>query len=527
MIATLVRSVKAIKGFFMPKSATIRQQGPLIEIGTPERTPLDGDIYAKLALPLTYTYQRKRYGIDAYDDVTGEYRSMEFERRRLYTLDSDGRLCCQKGWRSRVTQILQQNGYEVEFISLDRPKPAYIYQANWDRVFSRYEFRPQQDICLAHVDMHDGGIIDAVPAFGKTFIMGMICNLYPRAKIDIITKGKSVVATIIRHLSRWVPDVGQVGAGKRRKSRVTVYTVQSLHHSNYDADIVLADEVHELMTDNFSTLLGRYFYARMYGFTATKETRFDNAYHRMEGLFGPTIFYMPYPEALRLGLVSPIVTQWIDVDTRPNPIANIEDPVARKRFGIWRNEHRNRLVANAARSFYELGFQTLVLVETFEHGLFLRRWMPPAVRFCYSEQCLEDQNKRKAYIEWGLLEPTERMTAIKRDRLRREFEEREFLLAVATGVWSVGVSFDSLQVLVRAEGSGSETQNTQAPGRVCRIDDRKDVGIVVDFWDLWDAGFLARAQSRRRTYAKHEWQQYMGNGELWMPRKGSRVGIRK
>jgi superfamily II DNA or RNA helicase len=517
----------------MVKMATIRQRGPFISIGAPDGTPLDGEIYSKLAQPLVYTYRKQLFGNDAYDGVTGERQGIELETRRLYTFNSDQLLCVQKGWRSRMLAILKENGYGTEFFSLDEPKHPDTYRARFERVFERYDMRPKQDLCLAHIDMHDGGIIDAVPAFGKSYIMGMICLMYPKAKIDIVTKGKSVVATIMRHLSRYVANVGQVGAGKRRKSRVTVYTAQSLHHSNFDADIVLADEVHELMTDKFSTMLGRYSTARMYGFTGSKETRFDNAYARMEGLFGPTIFHMPYQEALRLGLVAPVIVQWLDVDMRPNPIANMADLVTRKKFGIWRNEYRNRIIANAATSFAEAGYQTLTLVETFDHGAFLRRWMGPEARFCYSEQCLDstkdkDRSRREEYIKWGLMEPTERMTGTKRENMRRAFEAREYLSAIATGVWSVGVSFDELQVLVRAEGSGSETQHVQAPGRVLRIAENKQAGIIVDFWDQWDDSFLRKAEGRRRAYARNDWPQYMPNGKLWKQRtRSDRVGLRR
>ena len=146
--------------------------------------------------------------------------------------------------------------------------------------------------------MHECGVVDAVPAFGKMWVIWMICCLFRQAKIDIVTKRKDVVQSMRTLGTRFVPAIGQVGGGKKTQERVTVYTADSLHRSDYDADIVLADEVHELMTDRYAELLGRYHSARMFGFTASKETRADNAHHRMEAIFGPTIFKLAYQRAV-------------------------------------------------------------------------------------------------------------------------------------------------------------------------------------------------------------------------------------
>jgi hypothetical protein len=81
--------------------------------------------------------------------------------------------------------------------------------------------------------------------------------------------------------------------------------------------------------------------------------------------------------------------------------------------------------------------------------------------------------------------------------------------AIATPVWATGVSFDGLQVLVRADGGGSETNNHQWPGRVARIDPQtnKSYGILVDFIDRFDRWAYGRSLLRRKTYKKNGWVQ--------------------
>jgi superfamily II DNA or RNA helicase len=423
---------------------------------------------------------------------------------------------------------LEDHGFAVTFIDKDTPKPVSTYAPDWDRLFQRFQLRPRQEECMAQIDMHDYGQIIAPPAFGKTFIMAMIASVYPKAKIDITTKRKDVVGTIRNILTRWVPNVGQVGGGKQKKGRVTVYTANSLHLSDFNADILLADEVHELMTDRLAERLNQYWHSRNYAFTATPGMRLDNAYHRAEGLFGPVIFEMSQPEAEQLGLVAPILVQWVDVSIATNPAAPYKTLVARKRNGIWRNQYRNNEIAQVARQYLSAGEQTLILVDTVDHALHLRRLLPEAT-LCYSEGALdgrESQVKRQQYVKSGMLGADEHMTTPLRSSLRTKFENRELMLAIATGVWAVGVSFDSLNVLIRADGGASETANIQLPGRVCRIASGKACGVLVDFWDKWDLGFRDRAMQRRRDYHKRGWTQILPNGAVWKPgMRVSRAGL--
>jgi superfamily II DNA or RNA helicase len=507
------------------QKAVIRLQGPLLEISRDGQEVLPPEVVSLLAAPLVYTYREFLRGFDAYDSLTGARENIHYEHRRLYQYDADGRFCCQRGFLPRIIGILRENGYEPEIVNRNPPVAPEVYTADWDRVFERFTLRPGQDACLARIDMHDGGIIDAVPAFGKMYIIAMTCVMYPRAQIDIVTKRRDVVASTQRLLAKWIPSVGVVGGGQRRRGRVTIYTADSLHHSDYRANIVMADEVHELMTDRYAALLGRYWYARMYGLTATKETRFDNLYARMEALFGPTIFKMSYQQAEGNGLVVPIVVQWLDVCPDHDPAERFTDPVARKRHGVWRHTYRNQVIADAARGMVDAGMQTLILVETLEHALHLRRLLPDFV-CCYSEQCIPaDNERRKMLIDNGLLSENDVMTPARRDALRRGFEQREFLGAIATGVWSVGVSFNSLQVLVRADGGASETANLQNPGRVCRVDaaSGKEAGIVIDLLDQFNPGFARNALGRRRCYAEHGWAQYLPSGKLWARRRHATV----
>ena len=494
----------------MSKSATIRRVGNLIDVSADGESPLDSRVLTALQHQLMYTHLHRVYGYQ-HGQRSGDVIA---EHRKLYQIDSAGRLVCFAGWLPRIRRVLKSYGYEDIVEVWLRDPPEWDATEDWEYVNRVFEFRPRQRECLEAITKHERGVIDAVPAFGKMWIIWMVCMLYPKAKIHIVSKRRDVIASIRNLGYRFTTDIGQVGGGKNRPGRVTLFTADSLHKSQGDADILLCDEVHELMTDRYYRLLSRYHHARMFGFTATKETRGDQAHERMEGLFGETIFRITDTEAVNLGLVVPKVVQWLDVTEGPAELSQVKDTVRRKRIGIWRNEYRNRVIAAVASEFLSLGMQTLILVDTMEHLLFLRKLLPE-FECCYSEGALIESARVEKFERLGLLDDLPPMTPQRREELRQRFERREFLGAIATGVWSTGVSFDALEVLIRATGGSAKTASIQVPGRVGRVstDTQKPYGILVDFMDKFDEGFRRQSLARMRVYKGEKWIQYDARGK--------------
>jgi len=503
----------------MVNQAIVKRSGPFIQFSVDGERPLPAAVVEALEEPLYYTHlsfewAQMRFG-------SGRENSINAETRRLFQYDEQGLLVTQHGFLSKLRNVLTTQGYTCEVIDCNEPKAANIYESDWDSVFEKFNFRPQQDVCLSQIDMHDGGIIDAITAFGKMYILAMVCALYRNAKIDIVVSRKDVAESICRLVTKYVSDVGRVGGGKKKKGRVTVYTAKSLHHSDFDADIVLADEVHELVTDANAAQISRYHNARMFGFTASKETRMDNAHHRLEGLFGPTIFKIDYQTGESLGLVVPMTVQWLDVQTTVNPCKGVSNITQQKRWGIWRHDKRNQIIAEMANAYFKENKQVLILVDTVDHLLHLRKYLPEFSICCGENARVNaDDRLKQTYVREGLMEPDEILMDVhRREQTRKDFESREILGVIATGVWAVGVSFDGLNVLMRADGADSETANIQLPGRVCRTDTQtgKACGILVDCMDYWDRKFKDRSYNRRRSYGTRGWTQVKSDGSIWNP----------
>lgn len=441
-------------------------------------------------------------------DTQGLKRTVRTEMRKLYDYDKYGRLVCGAGFTDRLKEVLAAAGYSVRVEDLNQPHPRkHRFDEDWDAVVNGFIFRPRQEEALTKLASHPRGIIAAPVGFGKTKLIEAVCLLYPKARILITTKRKDVMEGIRSSLTSTLPNVGVITAGKVKPARVTVATSKSLHKVDPDdVDILIADEGHELVADTYAAELARFKYSRMYTFTATPTGRSDNADLRLQSLFGSILFAMSYQEAVQLGLVVPIRVRWCDVLISPNPAEGLTE-TNKQRWGIWRNQARNQIIADVARTFPDED-QVLIMVTTFEHAAFLKGVLPE-FELCYAERDDTDLDK---YVKWGLLPEGEpRMTPRRRKQLREDFAARKIRKVIATDVWSTGVSFNSLSVLIRADARSPEILDYQIPGRVCRINPEtgKQEGLVVDLLDQFDGNFRNGARTRRRHYEFHGWIQDM------------------
>lgn len=457
---------------------------------------------------LTYTHVSQVRGKDAY--TRGKYIPFESEAVTLYDYNDNGNMIFPKGFSKRIYDLCKKAEAHIEV--MDYPPAVETpnrFQVNFDRVFSHMDLKAKQDECLATISVSDGGIIVAPTGFGKSFLFAAVCLMYQNARIHVITRRRDVMKRLMRHLSKYIPDVGQVGGGQRTWGRVTVITADSLHLVDHtpgvSADIVLYDEVHEAAAPSYSVELSKYQHCKMFGFTATPEGRFDGAHYRLEGLFGPKIFEMAYQEAVHHGLVLPVQVDWIDVRMPVNP-CEFKKETAKERAGIWRNPVRNKLIADKANSFDD-DDQVLILVRTLEHAVYLKQELPN-FKLCYDKM---DSDQYEALVKKGMLDKLDEppMTPHIRDKMSKDFEAGTLKKVIATDVWSTGVDFPQLSVLIRADARASEIMDIQAPGRVVRRHDAsgKDHGLVVDCMDYFDDAFLRRSQERKKTYIRQGWEQ--------------------
>lgn len=452
------------------------------------------DYHLLLAPELQYR-RRKMLGGDASD--------VEYVQTYLYKLEG-GALLAPAGMMTRIAKTLRDSG--VEPIFSDR-RPQILPPPDYSRID---KLRPGQDGMLLAALTHDMGVIQGPTGAGKSFLIKQLCKVWPEANIIICSPFTRVVKRFYSDLHEVLGpnEVGLMGAGGHDRARVTVTTQASLGKCDLDkVDLFIFDEVHKAAAEKTAALLAEIRLARMLGFSASPKGRSDGADRETEALFGPIIHKADYKSVQDAGNIAPI-----DVYLAPcshvEPI-NYSSTNMMNRHGIWRNKGRIDMVVYAVRwALEKFGQDSQIMVSamTVDHAIHLGAALPDFA-VCYGSMDTDDRDK---YARWGLLDPSKHpLTAKDREALEEGMEAGTLKRAIATttsgGVWSTGVDFPQLKIMVRADSQSGSILNTQIPGRLSRISEGKDKGILIDFDDAFDSGLQRRAERRLASYRGKGW----------------------
>jgi superfamily II DNA or RNA helicase len=390
-------------------------------------------------------------------------------------------LVTNSGFLSRVTSQLEKANIDFEIKDYFKPKKPEIYVPNWAGL-KGFDFRTGQKEVLETLSKIDRGRVWWATGTGKSFLIPLLCKLYPKLNIVVTTKHKAVMNDIYRNLCTYLPSVGIYHSSKKvTGKRVMCYSAGCLDSADIrNTHMLIADEVHELATDKMFEKFAKFKYARMFGFSANMDDRFDGADFELEGLFGPIVTSMTYQDGVRNDMIVPINAHWRNVFMDRNPCENSEG-VMKLRKGIWRNRHRNALIAKDAQSYPDE--QILITVKTFDHACHLKQLLPDFTLVYAADDKEADMD---TYKKWKLIPLDEpKMSVDRLEQLKKQFESGKLRKVIATSVWNRGVNFHQLQVLIRADASSSAIDDTQIPGRLSRktseID--KPSGILIDYLD--------------------------------------------
>lgn len=487
----------------MPETVVLRRSNRIVVATGPPGHRLPDKAAQYIAEDLTY--YEKQFNYDNLGD--GGNPTELIERKLFHTDHQTGSIVFAIGLTHRIASGLRNRGYNVvrQGKTLADLDPT-ASQLDWDGLFADFTILPGQDTCLSRIIASEsGGIISATTGAGKSVIIRMLCRLYHKAKIHIVTRSAILANEIFADVASVIPDAGFCGGGKRKIRRVTVFIADSLQHGQGDATILLGDEVHELAAPKYARLLGMYNKARFFGFSATPTGRMDGRDAELEGLFGPVLYTLSYQEAEAMGRVVPITVEWLRVPDGPD-VSAIRAPAIKEKYGIWQNQTRNRIIADRVSQFGP-DEQVLVMVKTIEHAVCLRQMLPDFT-LCYAAGGMDDGRFDKM-VSAGLLPRDEpKMTSTRIAHLRTEFAANRLKKVIANMVWSTGVNFRHLAVLARADAMSSEIRDGQIPGRVCRrIEGIKESALLIDCHDDWSPTFNRKALARKANYRKRGWVQ--------------------
>lgn len=455
---------------------------------------------------LSFVSRRTLHGAELYRARDEGRPNVELTPTDIYTVDICGRLVTPFGFHHAVRETLVRAGYSVDFRNLTPPRRPEVYEPQWDKIPEWFEARPRQEELLIKVAANLCGRIACAPAFGKSTLIGILALIFPLARIDVVTRDRPVLDRLYKELVAILPTVGICTNGRKKLGRrVTCYTAGSLLHSPADSDFLFVDEADQVAADTYAEKFARYQNSRNFGFSGSFDMRNDGKDKRIEAMFGPVIFNVPYKEAVKRRLIVPVTVIWRDVRMPKNPCADLLDAEKEKR-GIWTNTYRNLLVAEDARLYGE-DTQVLICVRTVEHAVRLKKLLPE-YELVYSPGMMNSERLLQFVRKGHISEDEPEMTRRRFDDLTRGFTSGRIKKAITT-VWRAGVDFRQLQVVIRADARGGGADDVQIPGRAMRRHDEsgKECGIIHDYLDQFDPGFKGKAGRRRKNYTADGYDQ--------------------
>ena len=469
--------------------------GNSLDLTKADFTPFDFGWIETIKSELSYTYRYRGRGGDMKQET--RYMCKESEDNKHIYLS----YCLM----SRIVDKLKARKCNVWFQDNTPKEKRYDAIKPVLEHIDESSFRPGQKDCFNAIIHKPCGVIQAPTGFGKTYLLGLICNAFPNEKIHICTKSVKLVKEIVDRLRPVVDSIGMVGGGKKEMDRrVTVFTVDSIEYSNGDAALFIYDECHTAAGPSYiEKIMKLYPYSRRYGFSATPKGRGDGADDILEALFGPLIFKMTYDDGVKNGLVSKIKVRWLQCHKAPTKALNYTLKVYKDRYCIWENEYRNRLIADDIHKNYDKNTKILVLVATVAHAFALRKYLP---EFEVNYATLPPDTLSDL-IRKGLVDSNYKPLKKKdRDDLFQDFLSGKVSRVISTDVWNTGIDVPDLAVVYNVSGRVSKILNTQGAGRASRLFSGKEYGEVVDINDKFGeySGF---SYARFGLYKKLGWEQ--------------------
>lgn len=426
----------------------------------------------------------------------------ESDPRKLYFMP---------GLWPRIKTMLDERGEEYTIVDNRDPakKPPIDYQA-----LVGVDFRENQDVALAMIATADCGIINTSVGFGKSWLISVLCKCMSSLRIVVATGSVSVVQTNYEYIRKTIP--GEVGILTGREDttngkRVVVTTLKSLAKIPAEkVDLLLVDECHEIGANQAADVISKFYFARRFGFSASP-VRADGSGLVMESLFGPVILNMSYEEAVNAGMVTPMKYVMLPCYKAPEPAIKIspERDFLIKKWSYWCNWFRNKIVASLIRELWNSSdAQILVVVQSLEHAIQLHMLMPWMVVAYYGNMDMAHMRECFPKSKYPNLDLNKyKMSNKQLEITRKAFAKGTLRGVISTLVFRQGVSFSHLKVLVRCDGLTSTIAGIQIPGRLSRLDEGKDFGYLIDFYDGFTPWAKRRSETRATLYDEQGWQQ--------------------
>lgn len=353
-----------------------------------------------------------------------------------------------------------------------------------------YGFRFSQEALLTEaMKGNRSGLIGAPTRWGKTSLIINYLRAYPTLTTCVIAPGVDLVKQLYDDIT------GKFGLPGRRvhlvhgaknikgpvlPGDVVVCSADSLGKlDSTQYDLMLADEPHELVTNERITAIDAFTRARRIGFGATLTGRFDGRDKLIEGLFGPVIVERTYKEAVAEGAICPLNVLFLDIELMPR---NYYNRLRAYDGMFFKNEEMCNLIKRICDEVVPADFQTLIFIKHEKQA-----------------DLLQDTIGRDTCVAMA-----KKLTMKERDEVTAKLKSNTIKRCLCSKIYVKGVTFSDVRVLINAEAGGNNTSSIQKPGRLAEIRPGKKCGIIIDF-------FFKEAPGYEGVDAKGAWRSLIAD----------------
>lgn len=306
------------------------------------------------------------------------------------------------------------------------------------------------------------GIFHAPTRYGKSVVITNIINAFPDVKTVVLAPGVDLLPQLMDTIKKYCPerDVTGIFSGSKTQymsNDITVCSMDSMHKLDKDSvKLVLIDEPHAVVTESRGYQLAEFHNARILGFGATIEGRFDNADKLIEGLIGPVLTSTTFSDCVKLGALCPIHAHLIKIPFKP--VYAKQRNTAYNKL-VFQNSNFHKIVGNLCNSIIPKDFQTLCFINNQKEAEALK----PFINDSYIAMDKLFKNKK---------ERQEIFKDLKEDKLKR---------VLCSNIYSTGVTIDNIRCVINCDGGGGSILSVQKPGRLAEIKPNKVAGYMIDF----------------------------------------------
>ena len=361
---------------------------------------------------------------------------------------------------------LRQDQEDVVKICMDKARGIIALPTGWGKSYSQIEL-----VCRLN--------LPTVIVVHKLDIMQQFIDWFKdRANIEVGQIGNGIVNPqhITVAMIQTLANYFNIKSKEIKKEKVDMTKYNAVINMCNNAQVLITDEMHCMTDGNVWNKVFSHFRNTYYrlGFSATPYKSLSGEL-QSEAIYGPIIAKESYMECVKKGYLTQPEVIIYKYKQQGLPWGVKYQQAYKER--IVENEDRNLLICQIALKYWKAGKKVFIAVTHINHGKLLKQMFETVI------------GKDNVIFAEGSTSLQKRQDGIK------DFENGGKIL-IATSIYNEGINIKSMDVLINARCSLSQSMFLQTIGRCLRLSPGKDKAIIVDIQDTNVKYFAYHGRSR-------------------------------